>query len=939
MVVFLGVCVFFQIGARPGVVRCRNHDPGIQVGNPLGAVFIRKGLPADAGVVGLGPRFGTGGRRTGNQCARMGMTGGCLSHVAAGGAVVVILLRGGLCIPGVGLPRVLCAADSADMVVFLGVCVFFQIGDRPGVVRCRNHDPAIQICDGLGAVRVLKILVADAALVVVFRAVCGTGGRRTGNQNPLMGMGQFPLIAAEIAGIILSVVVHMGRHVALARSAGGALVPVVRLVIAPAIENVLVSGSVLQIAVERLIGQGGDVCLRLEGGTRNLRKSLPAVGQNTDLLACRRIYGAGNAVETRFDCRIAPGEDFSAGDGRDGFNSVPAIRRILSRCGQLAALDEQPQGQTADTESDIGCAGVTYLIAAACCGNIGRILYRNRGRGEHSGASAAPFELGDVDIPGHGDISAGGFHRHLAAEGQRALCRDSDAGGGVPARSRQGAGAGEGETALAVNADACGGAVRCIHIRTGYLVCSLQHDGEVRFVENAVAAAVAAHSALDGGVPQGQRAGGAVPLDVPGTSLRVARLVGHLAAFIRGGVTDLTVGERLIAHGDAGCFPEGQVHRDVPLRLEDYVSRIRVHIEIYSILAFTGNLNIICALQNVSRLCQREEEDGTAKFLRCVGPAGTQRYPRQLGHVLRILHIAGDFHNLTAAALRRVDVHRDDGQRFFLPAGIERGVRGKDRFRGHQIAAGLGRVPAQEDIVLPGGRGQSGELAVLRFGAGGVHRAAVGVKGDGVPADIAAGIAGAVLIVRIIVLRLLRCLTHTAGPAVIGRVDRFIVGPFVPLRGDHFPVIQILDFFGALRILKGLAADGADIVVPDARLSTGGRCTWDPLALVDMGHGDGGSAGFGGVLRGGGFDGQSSGRLVCRHGKQAVLRNGSAGIGTAGHGPRHVLTYRTAGFPIRAFHFGGELLHFTHGDGCGFRCDGDAGDRRDCRLAVEVFLF
>ena len=831
--------------------------------------------------------------------------------------MLVILLRGGLCIPGVGLPRVLCAADSADMVVFLGVCVFFQIGDRPGVVRCRNHDPAIQICDGLGAVRVLKILVADAALVVVFRAVCGTGGRRTGNQNPLMGMGQFPLIAAEIAGIILSVVVHMGRHVALARSAGGALVPVVRLVIAPAIENVLVSGSVLQIAVERLIGQGGDVCLRLEGGTRNLRKSLPAVGQNTDLLACRRIYGAGNAVETRFDCRIAPGEDFSAGDGRDGFNSVPAIRRILSRCGQLAALDEQPQGQTADTESDIGCAGVTYLIAAACCGNIGRILYRNRGRGEHSGASAAPFELGDVDIPGHGDISAGGFHRHLAAEGQRALRRDSDAGGGVPARSRQGAGAGEGETALAVNADACGGAVRCIHIRTGYLVCSHQHDGEVRFVENAVAAAVAAHSALDNGIPQGQRAGGAVPLDVPGTSLRVARLVGHLAAFIRGGVTDLTVGERLIAHGDAGCFPEGQVHRDVPLRLEDYVSRIRVHIEIYSILAFTGNLNIICALQNVSRLCQREEEDGTAKFLRCVGPVGTQRYPLQLGHVLRILHIAGDFHNLTAAALRRVDVHRDDGQRFFLPAGIERGVRGKDRFRGHQIAAGLGRVPAQEDIVLPGGRGQSGELSVLRFGAGGVHAAAAGVKGDGVP-DVAAGIAGAVLVVRIIVRRF-----HPAhGTGMVGRI-RFIGGPFVPRCGDHSPGIQLIsgDFFGAARILKVLVADGADVVVLEARLCTGGRFTWDQLALVVMGHRDSGGAGFAGVLHGGGCDGQSSGRLVCRHSEKPGVGNARAFILIAGHLPRHRRIHGAA-----ALYCGGELLRSAHKNGGRGWVNGDACD-------------
>ena len=755
------------------------------------------------------------------------------------------------------------------MVVFLGVCVFFQIGARPGVARCRNHDPGIQICDGLGAVRVLKILVADAALVVVFRAAFGTGGRRTGNQNPFMGVGQFPLIAAEIAGIVLIAVVLMGGDIDLL-SAGGALVPVIRLVIAPAIKSVLVSGSVLQIAVERRTGQGGDACLRLEGGTRNIRKSLPAAGQHTDLLACRRIYGAGNVVEVQFDCQIAAGEDFSAGDGRDGFNSVPAIRRILSHCGQLSALDEQPQGQTADTESDIGFAGVTYLIVAACCGDIGGILYRNRGRGEHSGASAAPFELGDVDIPGHGDISAGGFHRHLAAEGQRALCRDSDAGGGVPARSRQGAGAGEGETALAVNADACGGAVHCIHIRTGYLVCSLQHDGEVRFVENAVAAAVAAHSAPDNGIPQGQRAGGAVPLDVPGTSLRVARPVGHLAAFIRGGVTDLTVGERLIAHGDAGCIPEGQVHRDVPLRLEDYVSRIRVHIEIYSILAFTGNLNIICALQNVSRLCLREEEDGTAKFLRCVGPVGRQRYPLYLAPVSGTLR---DFHNLTAAALRRVDVHRDDGQRLFLPAGIERGVRCKDPLQRHQIAAGRGRVPAQEDIVLPGGSGQSGELSVLCFGAGCGHTAAACVKGDGVPADIAAGIAGAVLIVRIIVLRLLRCLTHTAGPAVIGRVDHFIVGPLVPRCEDHFPGIQLIcgDFFGAARILKVLVADGADIVVPDAILRTGGRFAGNQGHLIrtGMGHRDGGGAEYAGILRGGGLDGQLRGLLVLCHSEEA----------------------------------------------------------------------
>ena len=47
----------------------------------------------------------------------MGMPGGGFGHIVADGTMLVILLRGSLSVPGMGLALVLCTADSADMVV------------------------------------------------------------------------------------------------------------------------------------------------------------------------------------------------------------------------------------------------------------------------------------------------------------------------------------------------------------------------------------------------------------------------------------------------------------------------------------------------------------------------------------------------------------------------------------------------------------------------------------------------------------------------------------------------------------------------------------------------------------------------------------------------------------------------------------------------------
>ena len=47
----------------------------------------------------------------------MGMLQLFLGHIVADGTMLVILLRGSLSVPGVGLALVLCTADSADMVV------------------------------------------------------------------------------------------------------------------------------------------------------------------------------------------------------------------------------------------------------------------------------------------------------------------------------------------------------------------------------------------------------------------------------------------------------------------------------------------------------------------------------------------------------------------------------------------------------------------------------------------------------------------------------------------------------------------------------------------------------------------------------------------------------------------------------------------------------
>ena len=116
------------------------------------------------------------------------------------------------------------------------------------MVRCRDHFPAVQVFDGLGASFVLKGLLAGAG-VIGFAALLGTGGRRTGNQNALMDMGNLSLKFTDVALCVQIVVVHMGCLSA-SCSTVDTLMPVADRVAVPAVSIRMVMGRIPLIAAD-----------------------------------------------------------------------------------------------------------------------------------------------------------------------------------------------------------------------------------------------------------------------------------------------------------------------------------------------------------------------------------------------------------------------------------------------------------------------------------------------------------------------------------------------------------------------------------------------------------------------------------------------------------------------------------------------------------------
>ena len=109
------------------MIQLRNHLPGIQIGNLYFTVRILKESSTRAAVIFFAALLGACGIFPGNILAHMDMPKLFLRHVSAYSTVLVGFLGGGLYIPGMGLARILCTADGADMVVFIRICIFFQI--------------------------------------------------------------------------------------------------------------------------------------------------------------------------------------------------------------------------------------------------------------------------------------------------------------------------------------------------------------------------------------------------------------------------------------------------------------------------------------------------------------------------------------------------------------------------------------------------------------------------------------------------------------------------------------------------------------------------------------------------------------------------------------------------------------------------------------------
>ena len=101
---------------------------------------------------------------------------------------------------------------------------------------------------------------------------------------------------------------------------------------------------------------------------------------------------------------------------------------------------------------------------------------------------------------------------------------------------------------------------------------------------------------------------------------------------------------------------------------------------------------------------------------------------------------------------RRPGAHRPavgvpgDGPRLYPPLGVVRHVRG-DSARlaacpAHLRAAGCRRVPPEEVVARPRGRGGRGGRAVVHGRRRQAHRAAVGVPGDGLGLKLPLGVVG-----------------------------------------------------------------------------------------------------------------------------------------------------------------------------------------------------
>ena len=80
------------------------------------------------------------------------------------------------------------AANFTDVVVFLCVCMFCQIGIGPLMSRCRDHLPGIQLRNFFAALLILEIFIA-AANIICFGARFRTSGSHAWDKNTFMDMG------------------------------------------------------------------------------------------------------------------------------------------------------------------------------------------------------------------------------------------------------------------------------------------------------------------------------------------------------------------------------------------------------------------------------------------------------------------------------------------------------------------------------------------------------------------------------------------------------------------------------------------------------------------------------------------------------------------------------------------------------------------------------
>ena len=254
-----------------------------------------------------------------------------LAFIAADGTMLVILLRGRLRVPGMVFARIPCAADGADMIVLLGIRVYRQIGVRPGM-RGLDHFPAVQVFDGLGASFILKGLLAGAG-VILFAALLGAGGRRTGNQNALMDMGNLSLKFTDVALCVQIVVVHMGR-LSLFFSTVDTRMPVAACVAVPAVAIRMGMGKIPLIAA--------DVALWVQivvVGVRRLSVSCSAGGALVPMIECvgfpvgSKVMGVGNLPLITADVALCVLIVVVAVGLRGGFFSAGALLPVAECVG------------------------------------------------------------------------------------------------------------------------------------------------------------------------------------------------------------------------------------------------------------------------------------------------------------------------------------------------------------------------------------------------------------------------------------------------------------------------------------------------------------------------------------------------------------------------------------------------------------------------------